>query len=164
LPLHGAKLRTSARPGLDSQLRIAERISQGLPPVGEAGEGASVNPRLVAALTLLACLLGIFQPALAYAPVSDCCSSDCNGQPQAGSSWVEISGCCAIQAPAAASLSIAPQTRQALNITGGSPALITLADDPLRLVPAPEVQAAHAATRLDTGQSLIYLRTARLRL
>jgi hypothetical protein len=123
-----------------------------------------VNRRLVAALMLLVCLFGIIQPALACVPPTDCCSSGCNTQPQPGAVWVELTGCCAFQAPAATPLSVAPQSRQLLNVTGGSPALITLADDPLRLVLAPEIRAARAAITSGADQSLTYLRTARLRL
>ena len=123
-----------------------------------------MNRRLVAALMLLVCLFGVIQPTLACVPPTDCCPSDCNTQPQPGSVWDEMSGCCAIQAPVAASLSIAPQSRPALNVMGSSSALITLADDPLRLVLAPGIRAAGVAIRSDTDRSLTYLRTARLRL
>ena len=164
LPVCRTKLRTSAHHGLDSAFPIAEGIRDAPLLLGATGGGISVNPRLIAVLMLLACLLGIVQPALACAPPSDCCSPGCAGQPLPGSGWVEMSRCCAIQAPVAASFSIAPQSRQALNVTGGFPALITLADDPLRLVPTLDMRAGHAATTLRAGQSLTYLRTARLRL
>jgi hypothetical protein len=113
---------------------------------------------------LLVCLFGIIQPTFACVPPTGCCSSGCNTQPPPGSVWVEMSGCCAIQAPAAAALSVAPQARQALTVTGSSSALITLADDPLRLVLAPEIRAARAAIASGCDRSLTYLRTARLRL
>jgi hypothetical protein len=112
---------------------------------------------------LLACLLGIVEPALACVSPSDCCSSGCNGQPQPGSGGVRLEECCGLQATLGASLSIAPQTGQALNVAGGSPAFIALAG-PVLLVPTREKLTAQAATTFRSDQSLTYLRTARLRL
>ena len=120
--------------------------------------------RLAVSLILLACILGVLEPAFACVSSSECCPDGCSGQTQQGSGWVEMAGCCAIQAPVAASFSIAPQSREALNVTGSSPALVTLADDPLRLVPTREIRTAQAASTSRSDQSLTYLRTARLRL
>jgi len=142
----------------------SRNVSRRCPSGEAAGEGVSVNRRFVAALMLLVCLSGIIQPALSCVPPSDCCSSGCDTPSQPSSGWVEVSRCCATQAPAATRLSIAPQSRQTLNVTGSSPALITLADDPLRLVLAPESREARAAITSGADQSRTYLRTARLRL
>ena len=120
--------------------------------------------RLAAAFMLLACLLGAVQPVFACVSHSDCCPSRCTDQVSLGSIWVESSACCAVQAPVGTSLSIASHSRQAPNVAVGSPALVTLADDPLRLVPALEIRAAQAATTSRPDLSLTYLRTARLRL
>ena len=120
--------------------------------------------RFAAVLMLLACLLGTVQPVVACVSHSDCCPSGCTDQVSLGSSWLEWSDCCAVQAPVGTSLSIAPHSRQALNVAVGSPVLVTLADDPLRLVPAREIRAAQAASTSRPDQSLTYLRTARLRL
>ena len=141
----------------------SRNVSPKHPPVGAAGKVAPVNPRLVAALMLLACLLGIAEPALACVSASHCCSSGCNGQPQPGSGGVRLEECCGLQATLGASLSIAPQTGQALNVAGGSPAFIALAG-PVLLVPTREKLTAQAATTFRSDQSLTYLRTARLRL
>lgn len=119
--------------------------------------------RLAAASMVLACLLGTVQPAIACVSRSDCCPSGCSDQMACGSGWVEMAGCCTIQAPVGTSVSIAPQSRQALNVAGGSPALVALAG-PVRLVPTREIPAARGASTSLTDQSRTYLRTARLRL
>jgi hypothetical protein len=129
----------------------------------ERTAGALVVRRLAASLMLLACLLGIVQPALACASPSDCCSSGCSGQMPTGSGLLVSEDCCAIQGAVGASVSLAPQSRQPLDVAGGSPALTTLAARlqplPSRALPAPRPGAAPAS-----DQSLTYLRTARLRL
>ena len=120
--------------------------------------------RLAAVLMLLACFLGTVQPAFACVSRSDCCPSGCSDQASFGPGWVQWSDCCAVQAPVGTSISTAPHSRQALNVAVGSPALVTLADDPLRLVPVHEIRAGQAASTSRPDQSLTYLRTARLRL
>src|SRR5215472_15425926 len=112
---------------------------------------------------LLACIFGVLEPALACVSSSDCCPAGCSGQTQPGSGWVGIEACCAIQAPLGTSLSLAPQSRQAVNVAGSSPALIALAG-PVRLVPTHEIRATRAATTCSADHSLTYLHTARLRL
>ena len=119
--------------------------------------------RLIASIVLVACLLGIIQPALACVSVSDCCISDCDGQMSPGSGRVRGDDCCATQAAAAARVSLAPQSRQTLDVAGGSPAFIASSVD-LQPVPPRAAPVPRPATGAATDQSLIYLRTARLRL
>lgn len=118
--------------------------------------------RLAASLMLLACLLGMVQPALACVS-SDCCTSGCSAQTQPGLPEAALDDCCAVQAAVGASVSLAPQSRHGLNVTGGSPAFIAPAAD---LQPrSPRNLAVPAlTTRFPTDQSLTYLRTGRLRL
>jgi len=128
----------------------------------ERTAGALVIRRLAASLMLLACLLGIVQPALACASSSDCCSSGCSGQMPTGSGLLGSEDCCAIQGAVGASVSLAPQYRQPLDVAGGSPAFTTLA---ARLQPlSTALPAARPGAASASDQSLTYLRTARLRL
>lgn len=119
--------------------------------------------RLAASLMLLACLLGIVQPALACVSRPDCCSSGCSTQAQPGLANAALDDCCGIQPAVGASVSLAPQPRHALNVAGGSP---TPAAPVVDLQPRPQqtILAPPSATRPPTDQSLTYLRTARLRL
>jgi hypothetical protein len=119
--------------------------------------------RLIASIVLVACLLGIVQPAFACVSPPDCCLSDCAGRMPPGSGWVGRDDCCAIRAAVAAWVSLAPQSRQPLDVAGGSPAFIALAAD-LQPVPPRETPVPRPATGAATDQSLTYLRTARLRL
>ena len=119
--------------------------------------------RLAASLLVLVCLFGAVQPALACVSPSDCCPAGCSGLTQPAADWIGMSDCCALQAPIGASVSLAPQTRHALNVAGGSPAF-TAPAGPLQLVATREIGAARAETASRTNQSLTYLRTARLRL
>jgi hypothetical protein len=119
--------------------------------------------RLGASLMLLACLLGMVQPALACVPRSDCCTSGCSARTQPGLAESALDDCCAIQAAVGASVSPAPHPRHGLNVTGGSPAFIAPAAD-LQPRPPRNLGAPPLTTRSPTDQSLTYLRTGRLRL
>jgi hypothetical protein len=122
-----------------------------------------VARRLIASIVLVACLLGIVQPAFACVSPSDCCLLDCDGQISPGSGWDGKDDCCAIRAAVAAWVSLVPQPRQTLNGAGGSPAYIPLAAD-LQPAPPRETPVPRPATGIASDQSLTYLRTARLRL
>jgi hypothetical protein len=119
--------------------------------------------RLIASIVLVACLLGIVQPAFACVSPSDCCLSDCDGQLPPGSGRVGRDDCCAIRAAVAGWVSLAPQSRQTLDVGGGSPAFIALAAD-LQPEPPCKTPVPRPAIGAATDQSLTYLRTARLRL
>src|SRR5262245_19569113 len=77
--------------------------------------------RLIVSMTLVACLVGIVQPALAC----DCCpkgsAPGCVEQSAAGGITTEE--CCAAGATLASSPWITAQTRQAADQAAGSPAL-----------------------------------------
>ena len=119
--------------------------------------------RLIASIVLVACLLGIVQPAFACVAPSDCCLSDCAGQVPPGSGWAGKDDCCAIRAAVAGWVSLAPQSRHTLEGAGGSSAFIASAVD-LQPVPPRATPVPRPATGAATDQSLTYLRTARLRL
>jgi hypothetical protein len=120
--------------------------------------------RLTASLMLLACLFGMVQPALACVSRSDCCTSGCSARTQPGlAAAAALDDCCVIQAAVGASVSLAPQSRHGLNVTGGSPAFIAPAAD-LQPRPPRNLAAPPLATGSPTDQSFTYLRTGRLRL
>jgi len=120
--------------------------------------------RLGASLMLLACLLGIVQPAFACALSADCCQSGCTEPKPPGSGGVALEGCCVTQAAVGAPASLSPQARHALDGgADGSAAVIASADD-FQAVPQREIGAARLAIRVATDKSLTYLLTARLRL
>ena len=144
-------------PGLESRTLRPPR------PFPERSAGALVVRRLAASLMLLACFLGIVQPALACVSRPDCCSSGCSTQAQPGLADAALDDCCAIQAAVGASVSLAPQPRHALGVVGGSPTPVAPVVD-LQLRPQRDIPARPSATRYPTDQSLTYLRTARLRL
>jgi hypothetical protein len=125
--------------------------------------GSVVVRRLIASIVLVACLLGIVQPAFACVSHSDCCLSDCDGQMPPGSGWDGKDDCCAIRAAVAACVSLAPPSRHTLDGTGGSPAIIGSAAD-LQPVPPCETPVPRPAIGVATDLSLTYLLTARLRL
>ena len=125
--------------------------------------GSVVVRRLIASIVLVACLLGIVQPAFACVSPSNCCLSDCDGQMPPGSGWDGKDDCCAIRAAVTASVSLAPQLRQKLDGAGGSPASITVAADP-QPAPPRETPVPRPSTGAAIDQSLTYLHTARLRL
>ena len=119
--------------------------------------------RLIASIVLVACLLGIVQPAFACVSPASCCLSECDGQRSPASGWVGTDACCAIGDAVVASVSLAPQSRQTIDVAGSSPAFIVLPAD-LQLVPPRETTVPRLATGAATDQSLTYLLTARLRL
>lgn len=124
--------------------------------------GVLVVRRLTVSLMLLACLLGIIQPAVACVSQSDCCQSVC-GQPiHSGTGWVQVSECCATAA-VGSSVSIAAQPRQALEHASVFPATIARPAD-FQLSVDSLIPARPTATAAPVDESRIYLRTARLRL
>jgi hypothetical protein len=130
-------------------------------------EGTSLKHRFRAASLLLACLLGILQPAFACASRHDCCPttapSGCSEAIRHSGARLEAPDCCATAAFVAYSISIIAQPRYALDHAYNSPTTFPI----LTLLPvAADVvlptRLAQTALRLD--ESLTYLHTARLRL
>ena len=126
--------------------------------------------RLIASLVLVACLLGIVQPALACANSAsrtDCCPAGspagAGEQMRPASASIEAYGCCALRAAISPSVS-AVRARTAQGHASGSPAVVALPTVvPLgQHVPALRTPALRVPDHLDG--SLTYLRTARLRL
>ena len=116
---------------------------------------------------LLACLLGMLQPAFACASIHDCCppaaQSGCGEAIRHADSALEAPDCCATHAFVAYSVSIIAQPRYALDHTYNSPATLPI----LTVLPV-ATDVVPAARRTLTGhrldESLTYLYTARLRL
>jgi len=133
-------------------------------------EVAVVVRRLIASLVLVACLLGIVQPALAYtncASRTDCCPAgspaSCLEQLCLASPCVQAGSCCALRAASAPSVSaVRPRTAHghASRVSAGIalPPGLPVGQRPPELRPPPAQVPAHV------NQSLTYLRTARLRL
>jgi len=126
--------------------------------------------RLIAALVVVASLLGIAQPAIACAncvPQTDCCptgspsGSSELGQPSA--SRTQAISCCALSTTTAPSvLAVKARTPQA-HVSASSAAIALLTMVGLGQQPAePRTLAARIPDHVD--ESLTYLRTARLRL
>ena len=132
-------------------------------------EVATVVRRLIASLVLLACLLGIVQPALACAnsaSLTDCCPagspSGAGAQVRPGPASIEAYGCCALRVTDTPCVS-ALRTRTAQGPASGSPvAAAALAVVPVAQYSAVPTPRALTAYRVDESQT--YLRTARLRL
>jgi hypothetical protein len=130
-------------------------------------EGTSLKHRFAAASLLLACLLGILQPAFACASRYDCCPpaapSGCGQAIRPADAGLETPDCCATRAFVAYSVSIIAQPRYAPDHAYNFPAtppILTVLPVPTDVVaPARLVLTSH---RLD--ESLTYLYTARLRL
>ena len=154
---------------VDSRSRIVELNLQG-PFSGMGPEVALVVRRLIASLVLVACLLGIVQPALACANSAsrtDCCPA---GSPagagermRLASASIEAYRCCAPGVTVTPSVS-AVRTRTAQGHASGSPAVVALPTvAPVgQHLPALRAPAARVPDHVD--ESLTYLRTARLRL
>lgn len=117
--------------------------------------------RLTVSLMLLACLLGMIQPAVACVSQSDCCTAGC-GQPTHFPGWVAISDCCATPA-VSPSVSITAPQRHALHQVSGSPVL-TAQHANFQRATYLGVARRLTADASAVDQSGIYLRTARLRL
>ena len=125
--------------------------------------------RLIASLVLVACLLGIVQPALACANSTsrtDCCPAGlpagAGEQMRPASASIEAYGCCALRAAISPSVA-AVRTRTAQGPASGSP----VAAAALALVPVAQYSAVPtplALTAYRVNESQTYLRTARLRL
>jgi hypothetical protein len=126
--------------------------------------------RLTASLLLVACLLGIVQPALACANAasrSDCCPAGSSGgsdqRIHPASPSIDVDCCCALRAAVTPSASaIRGRTDQ-----GHASGLPTAVDLPTMAplgqhVPALNAPAVQVPDHLN--QSLTFLRTARLRL
>ena len=116
---------------------------------------------------LLACLLGILQPAFACASIHDCCppaaQSGCGEAIRHADSALEAPDCCATHAFVAYSVSIIAQPRYALDHTYNSPATLPILTVlPVATDVVPPTRLTQTALRLD--ESLTYLHTARLRL
>jgi hypothetical protein len=121
-----------------------------------------VARRLTVSLTLLACLLGIVQPALACVSQSDCCQSGCGQPVHSGAGWIEVVDCC-VTAAVGSSVSIAAQPRGVLQQASGFPALsVRLVDLQLSLDSTNSARAITTASAVNGSRT--YLRTARLRL
>jgi hypothetical protein len=130
-------------------------------------EGTSLKHRFKAASVLLACLLGIFQPAFACASMHDCCPratpSGCGEALRHADAGLEAPNCCATQALVTYSVSIIAQPRYALDHAYNPPATLPiLAVLPVATDEIPSTHLTQTALRLD--ESLTYLHTARLRL
>ena len=160
-------LRTSARYGLDSRIGIAERSSVAC-SVRSTFKGDRVKRRLVAALMLLASVLGVVQPAFASVACLDCCSTSapapCARPTGFAAATDQNQDCCATGAPiAASSAAITAQPRSALDRASGPAALAVLPTAfPYAILGGTSVPPA--AMPCSVGQSDTYLRTLRLRL
>lgn len=126
--------------------------------------------RLMASMVLVACLLGIVQPTLAYtncASRTDCCPAGsptgCAEQLCLASPCVQPGSCCAERATSTPSVSaVRPRTAQAHG-SGPSPANALPPGLPVGQHPR-ELRTQPAQIPAHVNQSLTYLRTARLRL
>jgi hypothetical protein len=127
--------------------------------------------RLFASLVVLACLLGILQPAIACAAAcasqTDCCPAGSPArsgeQLHAPSFDAQVLSCCELRPAIATSVS-AIDARNDQGHAAGSPAAIA-PSALIRLGRPPHQLGAPAAQIPDyPDQSLTYLRTARLRL
>jgi len=120
--------------------------------------------RLIASMVLVACLLGIVQPALAYTNcASRTCPAGCAEQLCLASPCVQAGSCCALRATSTPSVSaVRPRTTQA-HASGPSPASALPTGLPVGQHP-PELRMPPAQIPVHANQSLTYLRTARLRL
>jgi len=126
--------------------------------------------RLIASLVLVACLLGIVQPALACANSAsrtDCCPAGspagAGEQTCRASPSIEAYRCCALGVTVTSSVS-AVRTRTAQGHASASAAVVA---PPTAValgqhIPALRTPAARVPDHVD--ESLTYLRTARLRL
>jgi hypothetical protein len=121
--------------------------------------------RLITALMLSACLLGMIRPVLACGPGTDCCpsgsASGCIEQPTVPA--VSADDCCAAQSTLAASSWVVAQPRKSSDQTVTPPALlgppadVSVGQSVLRVAPL-------FLTDYRADASLTYLHTARLRL
>src|SRR6266513_66222 len=148
---------------VDSRPRIAELSLHG--PVDRPGGGMA--RRLIASLVLVACLLGIVQPALACANSAsrtDCCPAGslagAGEQMRPASASIEAYSCCALPEAISPSVS-AVRARTAQGPASGSPAAAALP----ALVPVAQhfaVPTPPASIAYRVNGSQTYLRTARL--
>jgi hypothetical protein len=132
-------------------------------------EVAVVFRRLIASMALLACLLGIVQPAIACANCTsrtDCCPfgspAGCSEQMHLASHCAQASNCCALSAAIAPSASpIGSRTSHGDSTGSFATALPAVVRVGQQLA---ELRALQALTPDPINESLTYLRTARLRL
>ena len=127
----------------------------------------SLKHRFGAVALLLACLLGLLQPAFACAPIHECCPpathSGCGQAIRQAHAGLESPDCCATYAFVAYSVSIVAQPRYALDHPYNSPATLPILTElPLATDVVPAARRTLTGYRLD--ESLTYLYTARLRL
>ena len=133
-------------------------------------EVAVVFRRLIASMVVLACLLGIVQPAIACANCisrTDCCPA---GSPASGGERMhpaapcaQVSSCCILSAAIAPSVS-AIGVRTSHDQASGYSAAIALPATVGMAQHLRELQTAGAKVPDPANESLTYLRTARLRL
>ena len=126
--------------------------------------------RPIASLVVVACLLGIVQPAIACAAGAsrtDCCPAgspaSSGDQMRPASPALEAFSCCALPAAVTPSVS-AVRTRTTHAHTSGSTAIFDL---PMQDLVGPRLSALQAPPALIpyyANESQTYLRTARLRL
>ena len=147
---------------------VSRNVAEQGPPARVMGKGARVNRRLIAALMVVASLLGVVQPALASVASRDCCSTSMPAQCGESARFAAVandsSDCCATRAPvAASSVAISAQPRSVLDRASGPASLAAVPTAFQRalqpVISAPRVPAPPAADQSDT-----YLRTLRLRL
>jgi hypothetical protein len=125
--------------------------------------------RLIAALVVVASLLGIVQPAIACATCvsrTDCCPAGsppgCSESGFQAASCTQTSSCCALSTTAAPSvLAVKARTPQA-HVSASSVAIALPTMVGLGQLPEPRTLAARIPDHFN--ESLTYLRTARLRL
>jgi hypothetical protein len=125
--------------------------------------------RLIASLVVVACLLGIVQPALACAngaSRTDCCpagSAGAGDQNRPASPSLEAYSCCALPAAVTPSVS-AVRTRTTHAHASGSTAMVDLPTRDLVDQHLSALQTSRALIPYYANESQTYLRTARLRL
>jgi hypothetical protein len=125
--------------------------------------------RLIAALVVVASLLGIVQPAIACANCvsrTDCCPAGslpgCSESGYQAASCTQTSSCCALSTTVAPSvLAVKARTPQA-HVSASSSAIALPTMVGLGQQPEPRTLAARIPDHFN--ESLTYLRTARLRL
>jgi hypothetical protein len=125
-----------------------------------------VHRRFLASLLLWTCLLGIVQPAFAYASWTDCCPAGaCGGQPCQTATPIGTGDCCAVQpnAPSPASIRARPDLPQPS--ASGAPVAADLSPpDALLRDRGAWTPPRRVLAGAPFDESLTYLRTARLRL
>ena len=171
---HRGDRETSSSCELPRRERLtADRRSRNLSPTGHSVDGPGggmVFRGLIAALVVVASLLGIVQPAIACAncvPRTDCCPAGslpgCSESGYQTASCTQADGCCALSTTVAPSvLAVKGRTPHA-HVSAASAAIAPPAMFGLGREPT-ELRTLAARIPDPVNQSLTYLRTARLRL